>query len=101
MTDSVINHVKERAKYTWFRNMINVLDSISIKLSKFRETTIFLNISPLEAIKSYTDMCDSLERDYRNMNAMALTSNPAYLPVSSVSYTLFNSGMSKRFAEIA
>lgn len=100
MTDSVIEEVRGRARKNWIPGTQNLLSMVEFKLAKFRGSSIYAGVNPVNVIRFYLDLCDAIERRCLTMDSVSHNKLVSQ-QLPSVSYALFVRGMSRRFAELA
>jgi len=74
---------------------------ISVKVNEFR-SSLTEDRNPLDAVYFYLNLCSTIDRRSDTLETHTNRNHdPVFIPISSISYNLFNEGLSKRFAEIA
>lgn len=94
-TDSVLKNIQETSSQRWVHSVAILLDTIEVKLNKFRET-LTPNTNPLQVIDFYLELNNMIIR-----KCFLLDYAGQHLPIPSLSYTLFLKGMTQKFGEMA
>ena len=105
MTDSVISDIKDENSGQEVDVLSELLTLVELKLSKFRTNNVFISQNPLNVIKFYDNLCETIERKSFKLDAVSnvpiLRRHTPTALMATTSYALFVKGMAKRFAELS